>query len=229
MLAVYVSIFASSSKSPNIVQFLIFFRLSRFTSYTAGILILHEIVRKALNEHNPSTWEDDMPLVSSCIDVLEYCTNIDRAAGRFKDVLSTYRKIILAEQPGLEARHHQKGQPDKKRQRQKSPIDCLFRLPAGESDLHKAARDLIRLMHQPFGSACSTLKADAESRTLPIQTTLVDWMETSIGPHLEWEWENRKASGKQSSKDSRLVELLSLLGFGNSLEAGFSTLADETH
>lgn len=169
-------------------------------------------MQKALHNYHPSTWEEDVPLISSCIDILESCSNVDDAAGEFKDVLSVYQGIIQAALGEQMSRSTEAGA-----EHDDTPLDCLFVLVPGKSDLHKAARDLLRLIHRPFGGSVSSIP-EAEQREHTLQGTLVSWLEASIGPHPEWEWDPRGSNGKQYKPASRMRELLALLEFGRSLE-----------
>jgi hypothetical protein len=141
-----------------------------YTSYTAGIMIAHKASQKALN-YEPFT--HDLVLLSKCISVLEYCAIKDTLAGRFRDILAAHMSGLRDYESSL-ADSGGSAEP-----LSSSSDDSLFLFHRGSSERHKAAIDLLRTIHHPFSGL----------KDVTTQNTLSNRAETTMGTHLEWEYE----------------------------------------
>ncbi|CAG5149096.1 uncharacterized protein ALTATR162_LOCUS2297 [Alternaria atra] len=141
-----------------------------YTSYTAGIMIAHKASQKALNSE-PFTY--DLVLLSKCISVLEYCAIKDTLAGRFRDILAAHMSGLRDYESSLV------GGGASAVPLSSSSDDSLFLFHRGSSELHKAALDLLRTIHHPFSGLKDVIT----------QNTLSNRAETTMGTHLEWEYE----------------------------------------
>ena len=77
-----------------------------------------------------------------------------------------------------------------------------FSIAEGDSDLHKAARDLFYLVRHPFGSSLELLPELAPSN-LYLQNTMVNWKEAAVGATLEPTWE-LQSCGLPADRDALL-------------------------
>ncbi|KAG9192483.1 hypothetical protein G6011_11217 [Alternaria panax] len=158
-----------------------------YTSYTAGVMIAHKASQKALDSE-PFT--NDVILLSKCIGVLEYCAIKDTLAAKFRDILTAHMSRLrnynfaLANREGCASSFSS------------SSNDSLFFLYRGSSELHKAAFDLLRIIHHPFSGL----------KDVTTQNTLSNRAETTMGTHLEWEYElegrDDANAGSNENKDT---------------------------
>jgi len=141
-----------------------------YTAYTAGVMITHKAMQKAL--HGISTVED-IELLNKCIGVLDYCALKDALAVKFRSLLTAQMDILRQHDLSNGGVPHG------------SAIDnlplhgYLLNFPTGSSRLHKAARYLLQIIHRPFSGL----------ENVPTQKTLSNRAETTMGTHLEWEYE----------------------------------------
>ncbi|KAF2124619.1 hypothetical protein P153DRAFT_123216 [Dothidotthia symphoricarpi CBS 119687] len=142
-----------------------------FTSYTAGIMIAYYATQKALHGLSYAT---DVDLLSKCISVLAYCAEKDTLAAKFRDILTAHIRVLKEVEYESAAAY--------------VPIaDVLFTMHSGGTRLHHAARDLLCLTHRPFSGL----------KNIPARATLSNRAETTMGTHLEWEWELRSSEDVQ--------------------------------
>lgn len=162
-----------------------------YSSYTSGIIILQAAVQKILSGYHSSTWMADLSLANMCIRVLDFCSQVDSVAGRMKDVVHKYMRVLqVAVQADLDM-HVDPGKNDN----EDVLVDYLFCIPAGETMLHKAARDLLLLIQYPFGTSLELLPEGGPKA--PLRNTLVNWMEAAVGIPQEWDWELQKCGLKE--------------------------------
>jgi hypothetical protein len=153
-----------------------------YTSYTAGVMTAHKATQKALHG-DPFT--DDMELLSKCIGVLEYCAQKDALAGRFRDLLTAHLNTL---------REHN-ASTDRLATSTNLPMNAyLFTYHAGSSTLHAVAHDLLRLIHRPFSGL----------KNVVTQKTLSNRAETTMGTHLEWEYELKGAGCAENQLNKRV-------------------------
>ena len=119
------------------------------------------------------SFNDDVELLNKSIRVLTYCALRDSLASKFQKVLEThldtlYKYATIASKDSDDTRI------------QDTPMaEILFTRHEGASELHVASSHLLHLTHQPF-SSFPAVSAEA---------TLSNRAETTMGTHLEWEWE----------------------------------------
>jgi hypothetical protein len=142
-----------------------------YTSYTAGVMIAHKATQKALHGDN---FANDIELLNKCIGVLEYCAHKDSLAGKFRDLLTAHLNTLREHNATIDSLRNSTTTPE---HLQMSAY--LFTVHTGSSKLHTAARDLLQMIHRPF----SGLKNVAPQKTLSNRA------ETTMGTHLEWEYE----------------------------------------
>ncbi|KAL7777733.1 hypothetical protein CFE70_004402 [Pyrenophora teres f. teres 0-1] len=141
-----------------------------YTAYTAGVMIAHKATQKAL--HGISI-VDDVELLNKCVDVLEYCAQKDALAVKFRNLLTA--QVSILQQHDLSGGGFEDTSAD-----DGLPVHIyLLNFPAGSSPLHNAARYLLRIIHRPFSGLDNVLA----------QKTLSNRAETTMGTHLEWEYE----------------------------------------
>ncbi|CAN9230008.1 unnamed protein product [Alternaria alternata] len=159
-----------------------------YTSYTAGIMIAHKASQNAL--HN-EPFAHGMVLLSKYIGVLGYCAIKDALAGKFHDILTEHMSMLRQYESTL-ARSGNSATPSSS-----SSNDSLFIFQRGSSNLHIAALNLLRTIHHPFGGL----------RDVTAQNTLSNRAETTMGTHLEWEYELESRDLAQARpKDSKLAD-----------------------
>lgn len=165
---------------------------SSFSSYTTGIIILQAAVQKILCGYAPELWTADVDLVSTCIETLNLC-KMDDIAMQFRDLLNHFMQIIEAAVDG---------QIDIDPSKANAVLDngeYLFAICAGDTDLHKLSRDLLRLLRQPFDR---DLEVVPEGGLLvpSIQLTLTNCAEAAIGASLEWTTELQSYRNELNAK-----------------------------
>lgn len=153
---------------------------SSYTAYTAGVMIAHQASQKALN-NEPFT--NDVELLGKCIGVLEYCAIKDTLAGKFRSILAAYLKMLQDHKLTMGDSEDFAAPPTS------SSSDSLFIFHRGSSELHVAALGLLQTIQRPF----SGLKDVATT------TTFSNRAETSMGTHLEWEYELKNRDGSEAS------------------------------
>ncbi|KAF2019938.1 hypothetical protein BU24DRAFT_129893 [Aaosphaeria arxii CBS 175.79] len=161
-----------------------------YSSYTSGIIILHAAVQKILTGYHSSTWIADLTLANICVNVLAFCAEVDSVAARMRDIVKRYMEVITAAVNAgqLNADPGENNNEDE-------VVDYLFSIPDGDTRLHKAARDLLRLIQYPFGTALELIPQGGP-RAPPVRSELVNWMEAAVGIPQELDWELRKCGLK---------------------------------
>ncbi|KAI4955230.1 hypothetical protein J4E91_001088 [Alternaria rosae] len=153
-----------------------------YTAYTAGVMIAHQASQKALN-NEPFT--NDVELLGKCIGVLEYCAIKDTLAEKFRSILAAYLKMLQGHKLTMGDSGDFATPPTS------SSSDSLFIFHRGSSKLHVAALGLLQTIQRPF----SGLKDVATT------TTLSNRAETSMGTHLEWEYELKNRDGSEAPQE----------------------------
>jgi hypothetical protein len=149
-------------------------------------MITYGAIQKALSGLNPSSWADDMHLIAKCMRTLAYCAEKDALAAVFRNSLSTYITVLQS----LDGSNSTSAQNDGT-----SLADILFTIHPGKTDLHAAARDLLRFMHRPFGGL----------QKPPLQATVGNCMEAALGTHIEWQWELKSNNCVAAQMESKTV------------------------
>ena len=72
-------------------------------------------------------------------------------------------------------------------------VDYLFIIPASNTDLDKAARDLLHLTQKPLSSSHELTSQDYSTEP-QMHETLVNWAEAAVGSPQEWVWEMQRPS-----------------------------------
>jgi hypothetical protein len=159
-----------------------------FTSYTAGVMIAYGASQKALHG---LAFSDDIELIGKCISLLSYCALEDAVAGRFRDLLN--RQLGNLQRLPIPDRNS----PEENPAGQPTFSDILFDFDSGPSQLRSTARNLLGLIHRPFSGLGE----------VSIEATLSNRTETTMGTHLEWEWElkNHKNTGDLMDLESSNV------------------------
>jgi hypothetical protein len=172
MLAVHVSHYYSNIRKVLIGE-------CSYTSYTAGVMIAYKATHKALRGE---PFPDDMELLTKCTRVLDYCAKKDNLAGQFRDILTTYFDIL-----------EEDGSVDGIGTAANFPMATyLFEFQPGFSKMHNAARQLLQIVHRPFSGL----------KNVATQKTLSNCAETTMGTHLEWEYELK---GKECCEPTNAV------------------------
>jgi hypothetical protein len=143
-----------------------------FTSYTAGVMVAYEAAQKAIHGL-PIT--ADLEILRKSLNVLSYCAGKDVLAGRLHDLLNS-------ELEGLQEVITHDSHPEN-RPNTGDPVShhVLFNFEVGSSKLHIAARRLLSLIQRPFSGLTNVER----------HSTLSNRAETTMGTHLEWQWELR--------------------------------------
>ena len=132
-------------------------------------MIAYGAVQKAIHGQ---PFASDLDLLDKCIKVLSYCALKDAMAGRFRDLLE-------GQLGGLQRHHMAECDVQNDHALAESVIpDIVFTFTPG-SKLHTVAQSLLNLIHRPFSGL-----GDVSP-----QATLSNRAETTMGTHLEWQWE----------------------------------------
>lgn len=187
-----------------------------YSSYTSGIIILQAAVQKILAGYHSSTWIADLTLAAICVDVLRFCAEVDSVAGRMRDIVQLYMEVIRsAVKTEFLAVPGDNNSEDEL-------VDYLFIIPSGDSNLHKAARDLLRLIQYPFGTSLELIPEGGPQP--PLRNSLVNWMEAAVGIPQEWDWELQncglKPNHEQNGNSSQMRDVLSKLNPGRFVSMG---------
>jgi hypothetical protein len=143
-----------------------------YTSYTAGLMIAYGASQKAVHG---LAFTDDMELIDKCVRVLSYCALKDAMAGKFRDALN--RQIDHLQRVPIPRSES----PDRNTTGQPSFSEILFDFgfDLGSSQPHCRARNLLDLIRRPFSGLGKVFTP----------ATMSNRAETTMGTHLEWEWE----------------------------------------
>lgn len=163
MLAVYVGI---SDHLSHLCS-----RNSRFTSYTAGIMITHHAARQILFHQ---TCTQEMELSKKSLAVLSYCAEKNSCAQIFHSNLSTHLDVLQSlRSPSAESHDTATSA---------SPlIKTLFGPCTGPAEIHSLADNLLDAICHPLGNLPSA----------HAQASFGNQAEMIMGTHLEWQWELR--------------------------------------
>jgi len=152
-----------------------------FSAYSAGLIILHAAVQNLLNTHSATQVAADLALAATCVDVLQTYAEVDSMAIAYKNALNIY--IMVLKDVGRDGF----GKALSEGSNGEDSVDYLFHIVRGDTDLHKASRDLLRLIRR---SSFDSLELLPQSG-LPDLTSckpLVNWMEAAMGFPLDWDW-----------------------------------------
>jgi hypothetical protein len=138
--------------------------LYRFTAYMSCLVLLHSAVQMLLYGYPQAIWQKELSHAGSCLDVLEYCGNVDKVALRFAEITRNYHNILVA-QAQQETDLSVVEMPEK--------FDYLFAiLRSLSSHLEQMSRDLHKLVSCLFGQP-SNLHAEST-------------LKAGFGTHLDW-------------------------------------------
>jgi hypothetical protein len=133
-------------------------------------MIAYGAVQKAIHSF---PFFNDLELLNKCISVLSYCAQKDAMAGRLCI-------ILMSHLDGLREINTSDSYSSTDSAIEASALDgVLFDFETGSSKLHISARTLLSLIHRPFSGLGE----------IATQSTLSNRAETTMGTHLEWEWE----------------------------------------
>ncbi|KAH4178764.1 hypothetical protein HBH43_028380 [Parastagonospora nodorum] len=108
-----------------------------------------------------------------CIKVLSYCSLKDALAGRFCNLLTSHldelQEVIFSSSLS----------PQDTASDEAALEDFLFDFGPGSTAIQDSAMKLLKLIHRPFSGL----------ENITVQSTLSNPAETTMGTHLEWEWE----------------------------------------
>ncbi|KNG46271.1 nitrate assimilation regulatory protein nira [Stemphylium lycopersici] len=141
-----------------------------YTAYTAGVMIAHKAAQKALYG---GEYHEDLETLNKCIGILQYCAQKDALAGRFQTLLTGHLSALR------EGNQPPNGSHGSSASASPSMHKYLFSFNPGPSKLQATAQELLRIIHRPFSSLKSVVT----------QKTLSNRAETTMGTHLEWEYE----------------------------------------
>jgi hypothetical protein len=174
-------------------------------------------VQKILNGYHSTTWVADLTLANICVQVLQFCGEVDSIAARMKEILHKYMDVIRA---SVNAMFNTDPGADNN---EDEIVDYLFVIPPGDTDLHKASRDLLRLIQYPFGTLLELIP-EGGPRAPPLRTSQVNWMEAAVGIPQEWDWELQKCGlkpdGNRRSSSSQMRDAISTLSPGRFIPMG---------
>ena len=135
--------------------------------------------------------------MDTCVQTLNFCAQVDHTAREFESRVCRYVQAVrVAVEGELNADSSEIVDDD-------ASVDYLFITPAGNTDLHRAARDLLHLVQKPFSTALELPSPSPDHSTRPqLGETLVNWAEAAVGSSQEWTWELRQCG---SPKDAETV------------------------
>jgi hypothetical protein len=166
-------------------------------------MIAYSAFQKALHG---LPFASDMELLDRCIKVLSYCALKDAMAGKFRDLLNRqFNDLQHLHAPNSNAAIEPPS----------NSTEFLFTLEAGSTSLHTAARGLLNLIQHPFSGL-----GDISSLA-----TLSNRAETTMGTHLEWQWELQGSESRGNSMEhrelygiDRMMEPTEVCGMDNMME-----------
>jgi hypothetical protein len=118
----------------------------------------------------------DLSLASVAMQTLALCSRVDKLAAEFLSVAEMYFTLIHEAIGGIELSDNL---PLSSSTNEDS-IEYIFNIPVGDSTLHKAARDLMKLIQRPLADRLEAV-ADISSSIHLVSDSLITWMETAIG------------------------------------------------
>jgi hypothetical protein len=105
-------------------------------------MLLHSTAQLMLNDSSQAVWGQELSYAKSCLDVLEYCGEVDLVARRFAEKISGFYNALKV--------HAQEGDlpavdmPEK--------FDYPFTIPeSATGHIGSASRELLKLISSPFG------------------------------------------------------------------------------
>ncbi|KAF2095964.1 hypothetical protein NA57DRAFT_59027 [Rhizodiscina lignyota] len=169
-----------------------------FSSYTTTLILLQAAVQKILTGYPSSTWAADLSLAKMSMGTLQFCAELDDVALQLYTTISSYFHVV---QDALDVEQNEDlwGSTE-----EGEDLDYLLVIPPGDTDLSKAARDLLYLVQNPFSR---TLEMVPEREAnLQLRDRLVNWMEAVVGTPHEWKWELQSCElGDPGSTSARLL------------------------
>ena len=160
---------------------------SRFHAYTSCSMILYSIGQKQLCGLTNKESARDFPLVETCLRVLSYCGQVDFVARKFHGMIWPSFGTIKAHSEELARRDrgpiistelaisnllNLNTPPDLELRSITNPRR-FFTVPQGDSAVHEACRDLLKMIQRPFGREYLERSANTP-RALPL-TEGADW------------------------------------------------------
>lgn len=151
--------------------------IDSFSSYTTAVTILQSVAQRIVTKRTCSSCIADLALVENCTQTLHFCAKVDAVALEFAQRVQKYQDV-MQESIAMDDDHWEitvKG----------SSVDYLFETPTSQTNLDKAARDLLQLCQRPFHEALE-LHPGQPMASLQGSTTLVNWAEAAVGSPQEW-------------------------------------------
>ena len=133
-------------------------------------MIAHKAAQKALHG---SSYLEDLETLNKCIGILHFCAQKDALAGKFQNLLTGHMSALR------ESNYPPNGLRGSSAPASPSMNDYLFTFNPGPSKLQATAQELLKIIHRPFSSL----------KNIVTQKTLSNRAETTMGTHLEWEYE----------------------------------------
>jgi hypothetical protein len=163
------------------------------------LIILHGTAQKILYGYPEPYWTRDLTSASKCLDVLEYCGQVDTLASRLHHVVHIYKDALNAR-----VSEHIPGTDNLTEEDHldlELPANCLYIIPPGNSEVHMVSRALLQLIRRPFQTAGLWRPGiSLPEAELNLEESLVATEETLMGAHLEWSWEtSHYLEGKENS------------------------------
>ncbi|KAF2121462.1 hypothetical protein BDV96DRAFT_213376 [Lophiotrema nucula] len=116
-----------------------------YCAYSTGTILLHKTAQKVIHSQPPSSWTNDLNLAKICVDTLAFCGQKDKVAAGLQLTLSKYLDVI-----GATANEDLGVRLELSEGAEDIAANYLLSVPLGDTALHKAARDLLRLTQYPF-------------------------------------------------------------------------------
>jgi hypothetical protein len=164
--------------------------LCLFSTYISSAILLHTALLSVLDNSPLSAQSEEILLAEKGLEVLECCGRTDWVGRLFHATIKVYFDVLqLATQGGgtsvVADWQHSGWRTGPRLGASPEQLNNPFRAPPnGDTIIHKASRDIIKILCRPLGS-------------IPVLSATNDWMartlinveETSWGLHLDWRCE----------------------------------------
>ncbi|KAF2739028.1 hypothetical protein EJ04DRAFT_519958 [Polyplosphaeria fusca] len=169
-----------------------------YCSYATGLILLQSVAQKIIT--GTPGWASDIDLAKHCAGVLRFCAELDKVAMALETVLSSYVEVILEQSGERLAPNADEGPGENE------TVDYLFTIPGGDSVMDKAARDLLRLVQNPFERSLELI-SQGVLQPPPSQANMVNLSAAGMANPMEWSWEMQHC-GLASSTEAHPEEPL---------------------
>ena len=156
------------------------------------------------------------------MQTLHFCAQVDEIAFGFENRVCRY---VRAVQDAVDGKLNEDASENAN---EGASVDYLFVIPAGNTDLHRAARDLLHLVHKPFSSSLELISQDYSTK-LQMRETLVNWAEAAVGSPQEWAWELQQCGSQGDAETAntdgsfQILDIMSKLSPGRFVSTGSNT------